>query len=275
MKKLRKTGLVDELRTDFVDHKTFSIANAYSGMISRILALPMLVGFWPGTVRGSGVGVADGVTDISGNLIHLSRTNSPFAYSSNVTPWLPYNHFNGTSSVLARADNANLSVTGADTGVDIGSLGGLTVGCWARTTVSGVSNQAIMSKWQPGGNQRSWLLYANLSGKITFNITTDGSTQIAWSSTASHPVSEWMFVVGRFKPSTSLDVWLNDTYDRRVSGIPATIFDSTAPFNIGATNSAADWFGGGQMNMWWMCASFVPDIIIRSLFEWSRPLYGV
>ena len=88
--------------------------------------------------------------------------------------------------------------------------------------------------------------------------------------------SNWYFVVGRFNPSTSLDIIVNGTKVSNVAGIPATLFNSTANFIVMAYNNGlAATRNDGKTSLCFLCAAYLDDVVVDALFAQTRALFGV
>ncbi|MCJ7824974.1 MAG: hypothetical protein MUP44_08755, partial [Anaerolineales bacterium] len=85
----------------------------------------------------------------------------------------------------------------------------------------------------------------------------------------------WYFCVQRFVPSTSLDVWVQDVKVSNLVGVPAAIFDSTSPFEIGRLNNDNTRTHDGRASLCFLCAAALSDSIIGALFQSTRKAYNV
>lgn len=125
---------------------------------------------------------------------------------------------------LSRADEAGISVTGE-----------LTFGCWIlMNTLCRGKVTPVMGKWYSGGDQRSFVIYKAANDSMTLSISADG---IAVSATvndggANFQSDRWMYVVGRFTPSTELALFVDGNWYRNTTAIPATLFDSTEQLEV-------------------------------------------
>ena len=125
------------------------------------------------------------------------------------------------------ADNADLSITGA-----------LTLVFWAKFDALAAA-EVVASKWLNTGSQKSYRLYKNSNDVIVAQISPDGADQLAGLVTTNGTVTaaQFHFCALRFNPSTELAVWLDAEKNTDTTGIPASIFDSTAKFMLGRGDS--------------------------------------
>lgn len=109
-------------------------------------------------------------------------------------------------SYASTPDDASLDITGD---IDIRADATIT---WAGT------QQSLVSKWVSAGNQRSYLLTVESSGRLRFFRTGDGVTQTALQSTVAIPITS-----GRLAVRVTLDV------NNGAGGHTATFYTSTSP----------------------------------------------
>jgi hypothetical protein len=129
-----------------------------------------------------------------------------------------------------------------------------------------------MSKYVTAGNQRSYLLRKTSGDVISLLVSTDGIAAVAGGTTVVS-VNNWYFIVGRFTPSTELATFVNGTKTTNLVGVPASIFNSTAAFDIGRYNATNYFTGSGCLCF--LCATALSDTIIQALLARTRPLFGV
>jgi hypothetical protein len=258
----RNARLVDNLRADF--QARYEPNFAWKSACSQFLALPGLRGFWPMSS-----------IDESGNTYDLSNQGRTLTYNGNPTynyaGLAPYIDFDGTGDFLSRADEAGLDITGTETYV-ASAVRGLTLGGWFQANQAGATD-GLLSKWDTGANQRSYLVVHNATNNLEFNISTAGTAVSATAiSTGTMSVNAWFFSVARFVPSTSVAVYLNNVKTSSATAI-ASIFSSSASINIGAVNAAN--LLTGRASLCFLCAAALSDAIIGQLYQQSRALMGV
>ena len=264
MPQLRNAEIVDVLSADFQlrYEPNFACANAIS--IGKML--PGLRGFWAMSATAS-TGEA---RDMSDQDMHLTYAGNPtYGYQG----LAPYITFDGTGDYLSRSDTANLDITGTET-IYAPNVRGLTLGGWFYRSAAGVE-QGLMSKWNTVlTNQRSYMLYLNASNQILFSISTDGTTVVSVTHTETIATNQWTFIAGRFKPGSELKIWKNLTARTNTTGIPASIFNSTANFNVGAYANGSLGLFTGRASLCFLSAMYLNDYFITNFYHQTRALFG-
>lgn len=231
--------------------------------ISSFQTIPGLVGFWP----MSSVGHSNGaVYDLSAQGRTLSYAGNPVYRIYN--NFAPYIDFDGTGDYLARGSEADLDLSGA------GAYGspGLTMGGWFWADGAGAT-EGLMGKWTDTGNQRSYL-FLTLSNTFRLAISGDGTASTQFSHTSTFSTGQWYFAVGKIEPSVRMSVFMNGEKASTTSSIPASIFNSTAAFQVGAYNAGTQNLDG-RASLCFLSANALPDVLINGLFEQSKVLFGV
>jgi hypothetical protein len=219
-----------------------------------------------------GLGSAGEWRDLSGNGMHLSYNGNPAA--SYTTNGAPYWGYDGTGDYHSHADDAHFDITGTETTVGV-AVRGLTCGAWTYFPNAATANgDAVVAKYLVTGAQRSYMLFRHSSNTMRSYITTDGATVVAVTQATTLSLSTWYFAVLRFIPSTSLDVWVNDTEASQAVGIPASIFSGSALFEVNSYNSGAI-LHAGYKAFPFVCACALSDAQITRLYNRSRGLFGV
>lgn len=232
------------------------------GMIDDLYkSLPGLRGYWPCT----SVGASGELVDMSGNSLHLTNVSSSVFGVSNLASYVEYD---GSADYHNRADTSAFDVLGTEAYIE---SPGLTIGAWVLpTTTSG--NEWIISKNDAATNANSsyYLLKNGSNWQLALNSGTNADST---TTSGGVDVENWQLVIGRFIPSVSIDVILND--EKTTSGTAfSSINNSTAPFNISGRNNGNGLFDG-KISRPFICASAVSDDYLFALYEMSRVLYGV
>jgi len=243
------------------------------------MALPALRAFWP--MSSVDYTTASRARDVAGGGYHLTDNNTVLfgsGQSDALPTMVPYAEFDGVNQYLSRADGgaANWAdITGTEAYV-VAAQRGLTVGGWFRFgTVAPATFDGVIGKFNGLANQKSYQVLAFSAGtKIYFEISTDGVAVIPAVSTMAISADIWYFCVGRFTPSAEVAMFVNDVKDINVAGVPASIFDGTANFEIARRNSAGTYLDI-RASLCFLCASALSDSIINALFQQTRKLYGV
>jgi len=183
-------------------------------------------------------------------------------------------NFNGVNQYLSRADGgaANWAdIRGTETYIAAAQRG-LTVMCWFNTN-NIASAPVMVSKFNSAGAQRSYILYITAVGGLQFYISPNGAaaTTVTISTVAA---STWTFGAGVFVPSTLMRVYMNDSYVDNAVAIPASVFDSTAAFAIGAVATPANYFNG-SISMVALCAAACSPAQVLNVYQQTRALFGV
>lgn len=233
----------------------------YGSVINRFLALPELRALWP----FSSVNESGNVYDISGQGRIL--TNNGTATRSLYNFIVPYMSFNGSSQYLSRADEAGLDITG-----------NLTMGGWFYFNALGTANQeGLLGKHNTTGSQRSYAFYLNTSNGIVFQVSVNGGFGAGNANTidsAALQTGKWYFVVARFTPSTELALFVNNVKTTNTTSVVASIFNSTAAFEIMRRNVALT-YTNGLASLCFVTASALSDVLISELYNSTRGLFGV
>lgn len=242
---------VENLATAFPRRNENSFA--WGNVISYYLGLPQLRGFWP----MSSVNENGNVLDFSGQVRTLTNNGTtPFAVYSLQS----YANLDGATQYFSRADEAGLKITGA-----------ITFGGWFRS--GGIaSSYGLMAKYLSAGNQRSYLLRQQINTIVTY-ISANGVAVTTSASTNTISANQWFFAAGRFVPSVSVDVIVNDTVTQNLVAPPASIFSSTANFYIGAWDAGATERYLGDTCLNFLCAAACSDAQINALYWLTRPLF--
>ena len=240
--------------------------------MATIQSFPALRGFWPGSAHlmSSSVGYAN---DLSAAGRHLRMSGAPTFNYRGAPSYAPYMNF--SSEYLYYVDDEQFDILGNESWI---GDPGLTLGGWFYFD-SLTGQYGLMGKYFQSGNNRSYLLYTDGSPyEISFLISGDGLAERYASATSGPSTGQWYFVVGQYKPSTEMAVWVGDSDGLvehiNLTSIPASLYNSTARLEVGAFNN-----GGfninGSASMLFICASHLPDLLIQRLFNISRHAFGV
>jgi hypothetical protein len=271
MVQIRNDQIVDILSGEF--QKTNDGSFAWESLISSYIGLPFIRGFWPMT----GVGATGQAQDLISNN-HLAGTNSPtFEVADGYIPCVQFELAN--SEYFNAADAADFDILGTETYIG-SAFRGLTFGCWYKPeslpAIGGGQLSALVSKYFSGSNNRSYALWieSTTNNNVQAIVSSNGTAATSVEHTVTNVVvDEWRFIVARYKPSTSLDVWLDNAFTRNTTSIPASLFNSNASFRISSHDSTPQNFADGRMSMVFLCAGYLSDAEIRRLYYRTRPLF--
>lgn len=225
--------------------------------------LPGMRGLW----TAASIDQAGLVFDRSGQGRSLTMVGNPTVNDyNNLVPFWDYDG----NDYHSRVDEAGLDITGTETTIKT-ALRGLTLGGWfwfdRLATVEG-----LIAKHAAAPNAQ-YQLIAQADNTFRMLVSLDGTATTTVSSTNTHGIDSWYFVVGRFDPSAELAVFVNDTSTINTTSIPASIFNGTGGLNIGAqaTLNPMD----GRCALAFLCAAKLSDNLIKHLFTSSRVVFGV
>lgn len=209
------------------------------------------------------------VYDMSGQGRTLTNTATVTFATDLLTPYAVF----GGANYLQRADEAALDITT-----------NLTVIALCRFTNAPSATENVITKRAASG-QLSYYLRRTTTGLAEFVVSSNGTLQTLVTGTYVMPANQWILMVGRYTPSTALDVWsipfvtngagidIDDYKTTNTTSIPATIFNSTAVFAIGATGVPNQHMTGRVMYAGLYALSLV-DRIIFSIYELAKPVVG-
>jgi hypothetical protein len=272
---IRNESMIELERADFFGRNEPNAS--WSNTVSNHLLLPGLRGFWPTsahhvTVQGSYV------DDIACGY-DVGMFGSPTLQLWNLA-LPPCCYFDGESNLALGSDDIQFDVLGtaAAEPMILAAQRGLTVGAWVRFSALGAI-AGIIDKWTIAGNLRAYRLYKTAANTIVFEVSTDGTAVVSITSTTTIAANVWYWVMGRFSPSTALDVYVNSVRTTNVAGIPVSIYNTTAVLSMGQTNAS---YLNGYMSLIWLAASrcwdgaaATRDVIPFSLFEHSKRMFNV
>jgi len=251
---LRRDSVIDQMGVPIQEINSRSNLGV---LVGRILTLPGLRGFWPMSSWDGSFNAYD----ISGQGRTLTPTNltgSSFGHWSG----LPYVIMNGVNQKLTRADEAGLDITGP-----------LTMGC-AVLNVTPTASGTFFNKYDGTGNQRSyWLGCSGNSFQMVVSGDGTGATQaVATLSGVWSNLQKFSFVVGKYIPSVSIGVYANGLWNKNTTSIPASIYNSSTPLQIGVHDGSV--YYNCAIGMVWLCSYALEDFIIDELYDISRAFVG-
>src|SRR5690606_32777454 len=110
-------------------------------------------------------------------------------------------------------------------------------------------------------NQLAYWIDRPASGFARFSVSSNGTdaTVKTVESTVKPRVGRWEFLVARFTPSTELALFLSGKKDVNTSSIPATLWNSSSPFTVGAYGGSGTSPMDGRAAFKFLCAAAVDD----------------
>lgn len=246
--------MLDLLATKFIKRNEPNLA--WANLVSIGIGMPRVRGFWP----CSSVDENFVVYDVCGQGRNLTGANMADATSGLAS----YLNFNGTTAFLTRPTEPGLEFAGA------GTIGG-----WFSAFSLG-TEMGLISKWG-GAGQRSYQLIRAASNSFKFQVSGNGTAVVEVPTNAMTDIDRVYFVAGVFSTGTEVSIYSNvDRAGRlvktsNIAGVPATMFNSAAPFEVGRSNGGS--YLDGISSMMFACDRAVPDFFIESFFWQTRPLF--
>lgn len=184
------------------------------------IRLPGLQGYWPTSIRTNGGNVVDH-SDGSYDLMEVGSCQT--GYDGNAFAHLG-NGINYLSGTLVGG------IEGTEAWIE-SAIRGLTIGCWVNVDETPSIYSGVMSKDGLATN-RGYGLWWQQSNAPAFFVSGDGTTTDFVTAPPSS-IAQWVFLVGRFIPSTEVAVFVNGVKTSNSTSIPASINVSTGSFEVG------------------------------------------
>lgn len=234
------------------------VAYTPGDILASFMLIPGLRGLW----AMSSINESSLIIDYSGQGRSMSSASASFA---TLDTGISYASFAG-AQYLSRADEAGIDITST-----------LTFGGWFYHTNNASVNESNMSKTGAPG-QFAYGLVRLSTGIEYFYVSSNGSNFPNVVSTETTLGASWKFIVGRYNPSTELALFVNGIKYTNTVGVPASLFNSTAPLRIGASTysaPAADYMTGRATMCFVSAYAYVSDEVINRLFRISRGYFQV
>jgi hypothetical protein len=253
--------------------ETAAVPEKSIDLISPFLALPGLRAFWPMSAvdytNPQCIDIANGY-DLTNN------NTATFGYDPNQA-LVPCVFLDGTNQYLSRADGgaANWAdITGTETYIENTTVGarGLTLGGWFWFDRLATTELIIGKVSAAAGNYSYWIT-KDVTNVILSNVSVDGTAVTQMASAGTITTGQWYNLILRHDPSASLDIIVNNVQTRNVAGIPASIFDGNAAFEIG--RFAGGSYLDGRASCCFLCAALLSDAQISSLYQQTRGAFSV
>jgi hypothetical protein len=254
---------IDRLEHQYDRLKTVEASPTLGELYGMFLGLPMLRAFWP---MSSVSGAAEAI-DLSGQGRHLAYNGNPvYAYYNDC---ISYIGCDGTGDYLSISGSAGLIIVGNETSVYTPQRG-LTFGGWFYASALTGIMQLIGRGTDAAAATDSYLLRwrGDAAGDPLQLVISDGANYDTLLSTLTIAQNQWYYVVGRFVPSTSIDLFVSGQKTTNTTGIPATLNNAAIDFRIGA-NAAAGELLNGNATLCFVCAAALSDAHISYLYNRS------
>lgn len=187
------------------------------------------------------------------NAVQATAANQPTA----IVPSLNISSYYGGFYLPGIAGNYGSAADGSI--LDLGS--DLTLAWRGKLdSYTPAAKTCLVSKWLATGNQRSYALFVNTDGTIELQISTDGTAAGILTYTSTVPTGlapRTMTTIAAVRFGTTIRFWLSSTsfppdgglfstnaiqLGAALTGVSTAAFNSTALFNVGATD-------GGTLNL--------------------------
>lgn len=186
--------------------------------------------------------------------------------------------WNKNTSLQAEIIQVGSGVAGSDLEISIGHYGGIrnlntvnagvTVGGWFY--LDSIVNSALMGVWNSTGNNRCYKLEV-IAGVPKFTVSADGITSTTVTSSETILAGQWYFIAGRFNPAVEMSVQVNDVTTNIVVGIPASLYGTYQPFEIGKIDSA---YLDGKWTLGFASFNYLNDDVLAALYYNSGGMLG-
>lgn len=186
----------------------------------------------------------------------------------------PYVDFNGSTHAMTIFDD------GAEDSWQEPEAYTFLLWSWVKADAFGASSRSIISKWETSGKLAYNLYWETVTGKLTFAVSSNGTTVTGVESSISESTGVWYFVGGFFNPSTLLRIYVGAAdsdlvIDSNTTSIPASIKSSDSKFHVGMDGGGHWWDGGIGINA--ACRGLPAGTVnsyVQLLFEKTRQFYG-
>ena len=142
----------------------------------------------------------------------------------------------GSAADFVPTDYLTLS-DGAAVGLELGTQ--FTLEAWAKGDEV-TTNKVILSK-EVSPNISYKIRFS--SDRFTVTNSFDGSTDNIVNQTGTSVAGTWYYVVGTYN-SPTMDLYLNGSWNKTLATAGGSVFNGTAPFNIGSKNNGTQPFDG-------------------------------
>ncbi len=223
------------------------------------IRLPGLEEYWPCGIRLNGGALADHAR----GGVHLSEVGAvPTGFDGDSYAHLGngVNYFSGSGVG---------GITGSETYIDA-TIRGLTIGGWFMMDTQPVGNADVFISKDDVPPQRGYRLDWTAANVPRFGASGTGAAVIFANAPAS-TIGVWHFIVGRYTPSTEIAVFVDGDKTSNTTAIPATIFVSSSPFQVGRRGTDDTSIPHAKARDLFICAAALEDDIIAAIRANSQP----
>lgn len=273
---IRNSENVELLSADFQKRyePNFALGMAHSSH----MGFGAIRGYWPFSSLGSSAGVYD----VSGQ----GRTLTGVSISQfNLNALKTYVVLDGATDYYYRADEAGLRISGTESFIYVNNKG-FSYSCWVSFTSAIGNREIIAAKYEwTAAARREWRIFRETDGSLNFSISTDGTAINTTTITSAAALLTqkasgdlpFQHVAVNFDPSTRMGAYINGVEVASLEvGVPANIFNSSAPYQIGANNGLVNTteFAGMRTCQHVMSAMYMPEYAVKNLFQQTRAMFG-
>ncbi|KKK90530.1 hypothetical protein LCGC14_2722070 [marine sediment metagenome] len=241
-------------------HPLKTIADAVSPVErDPFIHLPALRAYWPMSIVRS-TGAAE---DHAGTSVGLLRQGGPlYGFDGNA-----YIELGISNGYMATASSA-LNITGTEAWI-ASSLRGLTIGGWFWVDSTPSVDNGLVTKAAAPTELGFGLLW-NSSNVPLFHVSGTGSD---WPGIGypAQPLDTWLFIAGRFTPSTEVAIFVNGDKAINTTSIPAAINVSTQNFEVGRYYNDNNRIIEGRARDVFICTAALSDETLSVLYQATRP----
>ena len=162
--------------------------------------------------------------------------------------WSPETNLTGTAATPSFTNTKSIALDGVDDIVDCGNnsslqiTGELSLSAWVKIDSSASGTMSIISKDNLGARCFDLFAYSSSANATRFAIV-NSNTFYGVNATTNIKDNSWHHVVGVFKPSTSLKIYIDGTLEgTNTTSIPASIDNDTVNITIGSILSSGNNF---------------------------------
>lgn len=238
---------------------------AWKSAVASCLALPGLRGFWP----MSAVGVSGQAIDLQGLGNHLTLNGNPQFSYENLIPYCQYDGTGDYHDITDAASGNAFDILGTEVFVETAERG-LTIATWVYPEETGTL-ETFMGKWGAAG-ARAFRLYLDAADQFNFEISDDGTNSDVAISVAV-TMNAWYRVVGRFRPGTFVDIFVNGVEVNQATA-RAAIFNTATNFEVGARAGGTEPFQG-RISLAPISVMQLSTSIITADYQQQRAMFNV
>lgn len=223
------------------------------------LELPGLVAWWPGG-PGDGLGAANDIVAAR----ELTPVGTPtFGYDGH-----PYIETDRTG-VDYFFGSPFPDCLGTEGWIDAG-IRGLTIGCWIYLNSHATVTSGLVTRFGSAPQRGYSIQHNTATDAYRFTVSQTGSVAI-FVDVDAPAVGEWVFVAGRFMPSTEIAVFVNGVKGVVTAGVYSSLFATSQSLNIGRIEADDSRILDGRLRDVFICQAALPDELIEEIRATSAP----